>query len=183
MNARALRLFITIPAAGDICRAVANLVEQLRAAGADYKWVDPGNLHLTVRFFGETPVERLPEIAALMKQAAASPAFELAFSGLGAFGSWQEPRVLWIGVSRGAAELAAVAAALGPAEEGRPFAAHLTVGRMRSGRGRDRLRAVADKVVFPEMRQQADRLVLFESRLTAGGPIYEIRAEQDFSER
>jgi 2'-5' RNA ligase len=171
------RLFIAVPVADEVRRAAARLIAELRLAGADYKWVEPGNLHLTLRFFGATPLERLAEIEVLMRRAAQRPRFEVSFGVVGAFDSWDDPKVVWVGVTKGGAELGALAKACGGAEEGRPFSAHLTIGRRRGTTGRDRLRAAALQSGFPELRQVVDRVVLFESRLTLRGPTYLSRGE------
>lgn len=170
------RLFIALPVDEAVRSAAARLIAGLEKTGADYKWVEPRNLHLTLRFFGETPLERIPELEALLKSAARRPPFELVFSGLGAFPSWDEPRVVWLGVSQGDRELAELAAALGAGEEGRPFAAHLTLGRRRGRSGIEKLKEAVVAGV-PELRQQAARIALFDSRPTSAGPVYAVRKE------
>ncbi|MBI5240914.1 MAG: RNA 2',3'-cyclic phosphodiesterase [Elusimicrobia bacterium] len=176
----AARLFIALPVDEAVRAAAARIISGLSRTGADYKWVEPQNLHLTLRFLGETPLERLPELGVLLETAARRPSFELVFSGLGAFSSWDDPKVVWLGVGRGTRELAELAAALGAEEEGRPFAAHLTLGRRRSRRGLGGLREAA-AAGAPELRQKAGRIVLFESRLTPEGPVYSARQEASFS--
>jgi 2'-5' RNA ligase len=170
--AQTARLFIAVPVCDEIRRAAAELIAGLRLSGADFKWVEPENLHLTLRFFGSTPLERLPEIEALMLRAAQRPRFEIAFGSVGAFSSWDDPKVVWVGLDSGALELAALAEALGASEEGRPFSAHLTIGRRRSRGGLERLKAAAERAGLPRLRQTVDRVVLFESRLTPQGPKY-----------
>jgi len=189
------RLFIAVPVAEEVRRAAARLIGGLRDSGADFKWVEPENLHLTLRFLGATPRDRLPEIEALLRRAAQRRRFEASFTGVGAFSSWDDPRVVWVGVGQGAGELAALAESLGPSEAGRPFAAHLTIGRRRGLDGlgaaarmrrrpddRKEVRwsawAAAAQAGFPELRQMVDKIVLFESRLTPRGPVYLIRREQ-----
>ncbi|MCX5797712.1 MAG: RNA 2',3'-cyclic phosphodiesterase [Elusimicrobia bacterium] len=166
-----------MPAADDVRCAAAALIAELRLSGADYKWVEPENLHLTLRFFGETPLDRIPELEALLRRAAQRPRFDISFGSVGAFNSWDDPKVVWVGVGSGAAELGALAEALGAAEEGRPFSAHLTIGRRRGRSGHERLRAAALRAGFPQMRQEVGRVALFESRLTPRGPTYTVRAE------
>lgn len=168
----ALRLFIAVPVSDEVRLAAAKLIETLRACDADVKWVEPENLHLTLRFLGATAPERLPEIEALMAQVAVRPAFRLSYSGIGAFPSWKELRVVWVGLKEGVTELSEMAKALGPSPEGRPFAAHLTIGRVRRG---GELEKVATEVRFPELSQNVDNLVLYESRLMPQGPVYTVR--------
>jgi 2'-5' RNA ligase len=174
------RLFLAVPAADEVRLAAAKLIAELRLSGADYKWVEPENLHLTLRFFGATPLERIPEMEALMRRAAQRPRFEVSFGAVGAFNSWDDPTVVWVGVHRGVAELAALAEIFGATQAGRPFSAHMTIGRRRSSNGLERLREAALRSGFPELRQTVDKVVLFESRLTLRGPTYLVRKETMF---
>ena len=80
-----MRLFIAVPADDLVKAAAAAAVERLRGAGGDYRWVDPRDMHTTLRFLGETPEGDLPVIEALMRRAAAATRpFELVFGGVGA---------------------------------------------------------------------------------------------------
>jgi len=178
VTAQTARLFIAVPVADEVRRAAAGLIQELRASGADYKWVEPDNLHLTLRFLGATPLEGLPRIEELMRRAAQRPSFEVCFGGFGAFSSWQEPRVVWVGVGRGAAELAAIAADLGPTDDEKPHSAHLTIGRMRSRRNLERLVKAAAAARFQELHQKIGEIVLYESFLTPQGPVYAVRIRQ-----
>lgn len=172
------RLFIAVPVGAQVRRLAAELSAQLAASGADYKWVEEQNLHITLRFLGATPESELARITEAMRWAAARPPFEIAFGGLGAFSSWQDPRVIWIGVVQGAAELSALAAALGPSQGGKPFSAHLTLGRMRSRRNINLLAGVAATAQFPQLSQRVAAIELIESRLTSQGSIYQVRREE-----
>ena len=109
-------------------------------------WVKPENLHLTLRFLGEVEEARLPELSkAIASSLQGTSPFPLALGGLGAFPDLRFPRVIWIGVKRGAEELSALQARLeeglqriGFSPEDRPFSPHLTLGRVRSPKRRDR---------------------------------------------
>lgn len=130
------RLFagVAVAATEELRRALAEL--QARLSGEAIRWTRPENLHLTVEFFGATEPARIPELEAALAAAAARAApFELRWGGWGTFGPPRQPRVLWLGEDApGLAELhAAVAAewrAAGGTPEARPFAPHLTLGRI-----------------------------------------------------
>ncbi|MGH6954341.1 MAG: RNA 2',3'-cyclic phosphodiesterase [Alphaproteobacteria bacterium] len=136
---------------GDIRAFVAILLpEAIRARlGAEARalagiasgvvWVPEPNLHLTLKFLGSVAEGRVPAIANALGSAAGLPAFDLELRGLGAFPTPDRPRVLWVGVGPGAAAGAALAArvdaglaALGFPAETRPFASHVTLGRVRT---------------------------------------------------
>ncbi len=178
------RLFIAVPLPDDAADAVRSVVDEVRAeplpAGArDVRWVRLDGLHLTLRFLGPTPEDRVEGTVAAVRevaQAAAGPiAMEL--GGAGAFPPHGRPRALWLGIVQGAEQLGDLAAQLdttlasaGWPSEHRPFRPHLTLARS-DGVAVGPL--VADRLVnaMAERRIPAliDRLALFES-LTGGGP-------------
>ena len=105
-------------------------------------WVAPQNFHITVKFLGGIDEERVPTIVEAVRAATAGHrAFTLEIRGLGAFPAPTRPRVLWAGVTEGAAALIALAgavdaalAALGFEREARAFTAHVTLARVREPR-------------------------------------------------
>ncbi len=97
--------------------------------------------HLTLKFLGDVPDERVGEVGRALERALhGASSFPVTLRGLGVFPSRSRPRVLWVGISDGAKELSELARriegamqGLGfPAEE-HPFSAHVTVRRFRSG--------------------------------------------------
>jgi RNA 2',3'-cyclic 3'-phosphodiesterase len=106
--------------------------------------------HLTLRFLGEVAPEPLARVIAVLPAAVAPVApFDLALGGVGAFPSPDRPRVVWVGVTEGAAQVRRLAARVSdalapigwPAEPGE-FVPHVTLFRVRSPRDRDRARAL-----------------------------------------
>jgi RNA 2',3'-cyclic 3'-phosphodiesterase len=180
------RLFVAVPLAEEARASIAQLVEDIQA-GAEaaargqrsaVRWVRMDGLHVTLRFLGPTPEERVAELSAIVDEAAASVTpFHVAIRGSGAFPSARRPRTLWLGIDEGADSLAALAGRLseglgkaGWPTDDRPFRAHLTLAR---ADGRREGPAVADLLAARadgfDTGFQADRLVLFES-VTGGGP-------------
>lgn len=104
---------------------------------------EPSNAppHLTLKFLGEVPDDRVGEIGRTLERSLhGASAFPVTLRGLGAFPSASRPRVLWVGISEGAALLGDLArrtdgglAGLGFPVEDRPFTAHVTVRRIRPG--------------------------------------------------
>jgi 2'-5' RNA ligase len=170
---RAIRAFVALPVGDRIRARIAETVDSLRAGIGGIRWVDDAGAHLTLRFLGWASLERLRALAApLGRAAAACPAGEAGFAGLGTFPERGSPRVLWLGVTlrheletlQEACEAAAVGAGFEP--ETRPFRAHVTLGRWRERARRPRL---------PEIDLGAallDRLVLFRSELKPSGAVY-----------
>jgi len=164
----------------EILTSVGALLVRLRGAGADVKWVRPEAVHLTLKFLDEidsSQVERVKQ--AMMEAAAGHRPFDLRVSDIGGFPSLRSPRVIWAGISVGA-ELGLLQADLedrlvreGFKRENRPFAPHLTLGRIRSGRDMDRaldiLRESAGQVFG---KAEIREIVLMESRLLPKGAEY-----------
>jgi RNA 2',3'-cyclic 3'-phosphodiesterase len=136
--------------------------------------------HLTIRFLGEVGPDVIAGVVAAMPDAMAMLApFDLALGGVGAFPSADRPRVVWLGVTDGAAEVRRLATRVGealapigvPPESGE-FVPHVTLFRVRTPRDRDRARALLEGAtrppVAPPVRVRA--LALKESRLSPRGP-------------
>jgi 2'-5' RNA ligase len=178
------RLFVAVPLPDDAATAIGHVVASVRSmpipAGArDARWVRLDGLHLTLRFLGPTGAELLePTMAAIdaVGHAARGPiAIELA--GSGAFPAGRRPRTLWIGLARGAEELAELAAATETAladagwqRDPRPFRAHLTLARTdASSAGQLLAERLAAAMSGRRLSCTIDRVGLFES-VTGGGP-------------
>ena len=143
-----LRTFFAIEIGEEARRAAAELVERLRTdPGCDgVRWTRPEAFHVTLRFLGPTPDERVPALVeAVRRETAGIAPFALALGALGAFPDEHRPRVLFVGVEpheplealAAAVERGVVAAGFPPEE--RTFNGHLTLGRVRERRRRVRL--------------------------------------------
>ncbi len=171
------RAFIAVDLDGGL-RADKVLTE-LRTSGADLKLVEPRNLHLTLRFLGDTEESRTGDIRGAMEEAVrgATP-FELRFRGLGAFPNPSYIKVVWIGLD-GAEPLGLIARRLddslskaGFGREGK-FSPHLTVARVRSPRNRDRLQGLLKEHENEDLgAMTVGRIALKKSVLSPAGPTY-----------
>ncbi|HEU0237121.1 MAG TPA: RNA 2',3'-cyclic phosphodiesterase [Candidatus Limnocylindrales bacterium] len=172
-------MFIAIPLSSEARDAVAALVASLPVPdGRPVRWVRFDGLHLTIRFLGPTPTDRLAAVdAAVAAVAADEGPFTVSIRGAGAFPNLRRPRALWLGVDEGTAELSrlgretnAALAAAGWAPDDRTYRPHLTLARSDGVRaGAATAAALIAAAAALEVRFTADRLVLFES-LTGGGP-------------
>lgn len=169
-----MRLFVALAADEAVKTAAAACVERLRRLPGDFRWVDPRDMHLTLRYFGEVEEARVDKIAALMDIAAASAApFEMTYGPLGAFDSLDDPRVVWVGVADGRAPLAALAAALGR-DDPRPYQPHLTLGRNRRESAPPEFVAALKAESSWDLRRPVAALSLYASRPAPFGHAYEI---------
>jgi 2'-5' RNA ligase len=189
-----LRLFYALPVPREARERVGELIERVQRSVGDgtarIRWVRVDGLHLTLRFLGPTPEDRVAPLRASADAIAAATApFEVQLSGGGAFPSLARPRSLWIGVLEGADRLADLANALTDAAgecglvlDTRPFAAHLTIGRTDGVRlGPTVARTLEHAADGLDVRFTADRVVLFRSLLGEGPARYEPLHEAPFA--
>jgi 2'-5' RNA ligase len=133
-----MRLFAAITVPARERKRLYTASAPLREAGLPVRWVEVEALHLTLKFLGEVPKDRVDRVrAALATVATKSKPFEVKLGGFGAFPSLRKPRVIWAG-AYASPELRCLKhdlewefAALGYAREARAFHPHLTLGRAR----------------------------------------------------
>jgi 2'-5' RNA ligase len=175
-----IRSFFAIELPDEVKEEAGRAIGALARLGADVKWVKPENAHVTLKFLGQIS----PETAEAMAQAAAEalaehPAPRLRLSGAGVFPNPRKARVVWMGLAGDqapAAEMAKVldqtAARFGVDSEKRAFKSHLTLGRVRSGRGRGRLVDALAELKIQPIEFTAGEVVLYRSDLKPTGPVY-----------
>lgn len=178
-----MRLFYAIAADEEVKAAAAEVLARLRRAGADYRWVDPRDMHVTLSFLGEQPEARLPELEARLRAAAAASApFEMTYGGVDAFESLDDPRVVWVGLDRGFEPLLKLADLLGR-DEPRPFSPHLTMGRRRRSATPPEFVAALRAEPRWSLRRPVSRISLYASRPAPFGHAYEILLEAELAGR
>ncbi len=183
------RTFIAVEMDQSVCGSAARLIRALAASQADVKWVEPHNLHLTLKFLGEVPLEEIHAVCKAVERAVAGiEPFRLELVGAGAFPNVSRPRTLWLGAGDGQVQMAALQQAvehglkkLGYRPEGRKFKTHLTLGRVRrAGPGLVRLaELLAEHAAFQAGASVVEEVTVFASELTSEGPVYSVlsRAE------
>ena len=174
-----MRLFVALELTPEVHAAVRALVERLRRAEADVHWVQREGMHLTLKFIGEVPAEKLEPIRKALADVTSESAVQLRFHGLGYFPNPRRPRVIWIGVEASAnlaplaARLEAALAPLGIAAEKRAYVPHLTLGRFRSEKRLARLQEEIAALPSAEFGGFATpALALFQSKLSPQGAEY-----------
>jgi len=177
-----LRLFVAIDL-DDIARQAIAQTQRRMADALDtdraLKWVSPARMHLTLAFLGEISPPAVPAVVHALSLNVDVRPFAAIFQNAGVFPPRGAPRVLWLGVAGGASEIIdtqrVVAGRLtgaGVTLERRPFHPHLTLARWHSSRPAAAARALAGAPHTPVARMNVDHVTLYESRLTAGGPVY-----------
>ncbi len=184
-----MRLFVAINLPAEIRERLAAEQDRLRRAQADVSWVRAENIHVTLKFLGETEEKRLDRIRpALLEVARGSAPFRIQVSGLGSFGG-RVPRVVWVGVQEGAEPLSRLAkdveaamARLGFPKEKRGFSAHITLGRVRSAKNAEALlTALAQAETGPLGSVEVNQVELMQSELRPTGSVYTVLDRYPFS--
>ena len=144
------------------------------------KWVEDNNIHVTLKFFGETEEKKIPGIIAVLRNvASASPAFAFSLRTLGIFGSSYDPKVIWIGIEPYQElvtlmqKLQQEMKPLGFEPDRQNLVPHLTLGRIKSLKDKSLFQRTIDhyKAISSTM-ESAESFILFESILKKEGPTY-----------
>jgi RNA 2',3'-cyclic 3'-phosphodiesterase len=179
-----LRTFIALDLGKPIRDRLVGLQEKLAADTSEVKWVEPDNLHVTLLFLGEVDQREIIDVCRAVERVAAElPAYPLTVGGVGCFPNARRPRILWAGVSAGAAETVTLHDALEQPllelgcyrREQRKFTPHVTLGRIRGERSVDGL----DKVIAKHEAWHVGETTIAEvhvmsSELTRDGPKYTV---------
>ena len=177
-----MRCFVAIALPAAVRKHLVRIQEILRREDPDVKWVEEENLHLSLKFLGDVDDEALATLKGILSvEALRWPRLRLTYAGIGVFPEHGIPRVIWAGCSGDLERLAGLAGAVeraaeqvGVPREHRPFVAHLTIGRVRSGRNVKRLKAsLENQREVPLGSDEVAGFVLYQSHLSNKGPIYE----------
>jgi len=185
----AIRAFIAVEIDPEIRQKISELISCLKKSEADVKWITEDQMHLTLKFLGNIDEGRIQEISGVLSSISHDfKAFEITLSNIGAFPNLNHPRVIWIGIDKGADLLKTLAGkidaeleklgfhpstSLGTGKETREFKAHLTLGRVRTSKNMPQLVKLLSATQFtPETGVKISELILFQSTLTLKGAIY-----------
>lgn len=186
MTAGSLRLFLGCPLTNFI-NEIEQVLAVLRPQLGEVKWILPEQCHVTLYFFGETPVSEVETIDEGLR-----PLFEkipppsVRLTGIGAFPDMKRPNVLWVGVEepRGMLQEFALRVRqevnrLGYPVEDRPFKPHGTLGRIKniSRPGKIESMLTGQLLPFPTALKPLKQMILFKSELQPSRAIYEALKE------
>ena len=176
-----VRTFVAIKLTPEIISNIGRVQEELKRTDAQVRWVKPENIHLTLKFLAHVTPEELEKAKITTKKTIGPFApFEMSVASLGAFPRMKYPRVIWVGIDKGREELKRMAshleeelAIVGFAKEKRPFSPHLTLGRVKSSKGRERLVEAFTKLKASNLgNMRVTQISIMKSELKPQGPIY-----------
>jgi RNA 2',3'-cyclic 3'-phosphodiesterase len=175
-----MRLFVAIELSQAARRALSATQEKLKSQCPDVRWILPEQLHLTVKFLGDVADGDVVTVSEALEQAAvqAKP-FIMRTGECGCFPERGAVRIVWTKAVEEHGLLAECVAAveaqiepLGFPREHRPFAAHITIGRVREDRSQGKLREIVQANRGKEIDQDVLSLTLMSSALSPKGSTY-----------
>lgn len=185
------RLFIALDIPDAAQEMIKNIGDVLRKSGVRAKWVEQKNIHMTLKFLGDTDPSMIPPITDLLdKMLEGFPPLKLSIFKAGAFPDTSRPSVLWAGVS-GDIEVAMKLARsidrtlfeiLEIPRETKSFKPHITFARIKKGFYSKNLAEALDRISEEEsLGFISDSVTLYQSTLTKEGPIYRIIRKFDLA--
>ena len=182
---KTIRTFIAIELSDDLkksIQAVIQCYQGLVPAGL-VKWVATRNLHLTIKFLGDTPLTIVPSIQDKMDQlVSGETSFWMTAAGAGMFPSARKPRIVWLGLDC-KTELSGISkrldnllSELNIAREERTFSPHLTIGRVYQGLEDEQLQKLGEIILRNQpgaiQKMFVRNISLIKSDLRSDGPVY-----------
>ena len=184
MSPASIRSFFACEISPELRKNIEKLQSELKAVlPRSVKWVNPGNIHLTIKFIGEfNPSHRNKLETSLTKALETIKPFKIAIKGLGVFPSFSKPRIIWLGINaeKELAQLVQIVNQeciyIGYPREKRSFSAHITIGRVKSYTNSEDRKSIADEIKSRGSiiigSQTIESLLFIKSNLTPSGPIY-----------
>ena len=179
-----LRTFIAVDLEALIRQRLVRLQETLVRGGADVKWVEEENLHVSLLFLGEVDERDVLGVCRATEDVCRGhDAFDLSVETVGCFPNPRRPRVVWVGVGAGGPELVALHDALEPPllalgcyrREERQYTPHITLGRVRGDGGAGQLAAALQrKADWHGGETEVREVLVMSSELTPQGPVYTV---------
>lgn len=170
-----MRLFVAIPLPEEVKSQLLQLQEPIDGL----RWMSKDQLHLTLRFIGETNKRTAKKITANLRKLEAPP-FKMEITGLGSFPEGSNPRIIWAGIKENEyltelqADIENICREAGLEPDNRSFKPHITLGRNKNA-DYDKVLAFIDQYPILDMDEiSVDSFNLYRSELTAKGAVYHI---------
>jgi len=175
------RSFIAVELSAEIAAGVRRIQEGMRERAAGVSWVRPEGIHLTLKFLGEVDPDRIEGIVNKAEECVTGiKPFAIGIRGCGGFPHAKNARVIWIGVDDTSGELKELQARvekgmeeMGFTKEDRGYTPHLTIGRLRSGKGSTGVAQALEDMKESDLgTMEVREICLFRSHLKPTGAEY-----------
>jgi len=164
----------------DVSSKIVELENEIKKIDAPVKLVEPKNVHLTLKFLGDTDERLIDEIEKIIKESIKGiKPFKIKLEGTGVFPNQNYIKIIWIGIKNGeqitpiAEKIDGEISKLGFKKEKRKFSPHLTIGRVKTAKNKDKLIQIIEEyneILFSEFEVKSIKLI--KSELTPKEPIY-----------
>lgn len=174
-----MRLFVALDIPEAVCRSLGELIARIEPLCGGARWVRAEGMHITLKFIGEANEQKVDAIRARLAPIRSPGPVEMRFHGLGFFPNERRPRVVWCGMETSSnlsslvGDIEHALESLGVAPETRPFVPHLTLARIKSNDGVERLVSEAEQLKdynFGSSRET--QFHLYQSILKGSGAEY-----------
>ena len=184
-----MRLFVAIELDREVKQALIDVQGQLGEFSRVARWARPEQMHLTVKFLGETPDQKVEAVCAAAGRVAGQVGpFQITLTDCGCFPPRGAVRIVQRGLADETQTLhrcrdlcEETFAELGFERERRAYAPHLTIGRVRDDRTGGQLRAAVEGITCQPISQSVEALCVVRSELSPGGAKYTNIAEHKFT--
>ncbi|MCP4706091.1 MAG: RNA 2',3'-cyclic phosphodiesterase [candidate division Zixibacteria bacterium] len=188
-----MRLFIALPLPEKAEQFLGNIIDDLIQKRGKVKWVDSKNIHLTLKFLGETDEQYIDDIStAIKKTATKHSSIKSTINKINGFPNLNRPRVIWAGLEdiddcldkleNIALDIDNEMSVIGFEKENKKFKSHLTLGRVKDNKNIGELTKYLETYRIQPQAVLFDKIVLFKSTLTPQGAIYERLYQADLGE-
>ena len=175
-----IRAFLAIDSDDDLKPKINKIIREFKQIDANIKYVELQNLHFTLKFFGDIDTEGIDLISEKVEKVMKDfGPFDIKIKGCGAFPNKNRIKVIWVGLDEDKIlkdlhdKLDKEFNSIG-FDLDKKFSSHLTLGRMRSAKGKDKVKDTLEKYENMDIgSMEVTGIVLKKSTLTPNGPIYE----------
>ena len=175
-----IRAFLAVDIDDDLKPKINKIIKQFKQTDANIKYVDLINLHLTLKFFGDIDIEGIDLLSQRISEVVSQfEPFKIRIKGCGAFPNTNHIKVIWVGLEEDELlknlhdKLDVEFKKLG-FEADKKFSSHLTIGRMKSAKNKNKVKAMIEEFGDAEIGEMVvDKIVLKKSTLKPSGPIYD----------
>ncbi len=179
-----MRLFIALPLPEKAEQFLGYIIDDLKQKRGKVKWVSSKNIHLTMKFLGNTEKSKIEDIkSAIKKTASKHSQINSTINKINGFPNLNRPRVIWAGLDNNencldkleniASDIDDEMSQLGFEKENKKFKSHLTLGRVKDNKNIGELTKYLETYRINPQSVLFDKIVLFKSTLTPQGAIYE----------
>ena len=182
-----IRTFIAVPLPEAVITYLGQLIEHLRQAAPEVKWVKPASIHLTLKFLGNLKPDELERVFRGMETLFRQPPsqFEVQTGIIGAFPNFRRPRVLWVGLQGDNLHqlqelqhrVEEAMAEQGFPREDRSFSPHLTLGRIKFLKHQESLQQAIRDWPIKHLPFPVPVVQVMRSELKPGGAVYSVQKE------